>query len=146
MLQGAAVQHRECPSSTRLLQRFEFLFFRLLRPRRSNSIVIDHRRWLRIRNESLGGPGGKDKKTNPVPRTAPPAASSLFSSLFHRCSGLLLPAAQWFTNRLTDGTNNGVKFIRLHIGAIKRQTDRQSSKREARTKEGLILNIIYLPG
>ena len=103
------------------------------------------------------------RRSSPVllslpPCAASPAASSRFFfsllSLFHRGSdsgygeeeGFLLPATPRFTDRLTDGTNNGVKFIRLHIGAIKRQTDRQSSEREARTKEGLILNIIYLPG
>lgn len=47
-----------------------------------------------------------------------------------------------------SGTNNGVKFIRLHIGTIKRQADRQPSERAGRqrgsTKAGLILNIIYL--
>lgn len=33
------------------------------------------------------------------------------------------------STRTASGTNNGVKFIRLHIGTIKRQADRQPSER-----------------
>ena len=91
---------------------------------------------MRIRNESLAG--GEDKKTNPI------------SSLFHEASFLPSPVRPFVRSEdhgsLTDGSQtgyNGVKFIRLHIGAIKRQAGGARSRGRG-TKEGLILNIIYL--
>lgn len=93
---------------------------------------------MRIRNESLAG--GEDKKTNPI------------SSLFHEASFLPSPVRPFVRSEdhgsLTDGSQtgyNGVKFIRLHIGAIKRQAGGARSRGRG-TKEGLILNIIYLAG
>lgn len=99
---------------------------------------------------------GKDKKTNrrspssgikPLSPPFGPPSLPLAPSLPSLCRSLLTPRLLPPTPT-ANGTNNGVKFIRLHIGTIKRQTDRQPSERAGRqrgsTKEGLILNIIYL--
>jgi len=138
-----------------LLGLFPHLFFIPSHPRRSSSIVIDHRRWLRIRNESLTvhRQRQKDEPSLPffrnqttLPSFSPPSLL-LTPYLPSLCWSLLTPRFLPPTPT-ANGTNNGVKFIRLHIGTIKRQTDRQSSERAGRqrgsTKEGLILNIIYL--
>lgn len=130
-------------------------FFNPPRPHRSSSIVIDHRRWLRIRNESLTVHRQRQKDEPSLPffrnqTTLPsfgPPSLLLTPSLPSLCWSLLTPRLLPPTPT-ANGTNNGVKFIRLHIGTIKRQTDRQPSEQASRqwgsTKEGLILNIIYL--
>lgn len=75
---------------------------------------------MRIRNERLAG--GEDKKTN-SPSFPHPLFSTRHPPSFLRTS----ENHGW----LTDGSQtgyNGVKFIRLHIGAIKRQAGGRSEK------------------
>lgn len=100
---------------------------------------------------------GKDKKTNrrsPSSGIKPLSPSCPSPSLLLTVSSPFPPSRSLLTPRLlpptptASETNNGVKFIRLHIGTIKRQADRQPSERagsqRGSTKAGLILNIIYL--
>lgn len=85
-----------------------------------SSIVIDHRRWLRIRNESLSRFKATETKKRAECGTL--AFHSFQSSTSFPCYQM-----------------NIVKFIRVHIESIKRETDYGVN-----TKEGLILNIVYV--
>lgn len=110
-------------------------FFLLLRPHRSSSIVIDHRRWLRIRNESLTVHRQRQKdEPSSLPffrnqTTLPFLRFSVAPTNSFSLSGSLLTLRLLPPTPTASGTNNGVKFIRLHIGTIKRQADRQPSER-----------------
>lgn len=87
---------------------------------------------------------GKDKKTNrrsllpesnhsPLSRFSiltPSYSPSVSPSAYRPPTlSISLNSAPLAPDSTADGTNNGVKFIRLHIGTIKRQTDRQPNER-----------------